>query len=295
MRRSNKTLNVRSITQADVDQFRDWEQALAGTCGLRVAERLRETVSDVRQAGIEECWTQIWNKPLYANTTVAAGENYERKLAPFMAGTWRFLGISADKFLISYDGGGSKAENFSETGSLVREIRAVSGVAAKRLLAIQGGATFLRAMAASNGESAPLAALSKGRLDAIADNLHLLIPQLRQQLGRGWGHVTILHMLTDFGLAVKPDLQLARTVRHLGLVDGLREVNVPSQRESIAIVVAVLKLVQAVYGPSASSRDLRYADKLLMEVSRQGLIPHVRSQTGSRRSRDDGQGLNGSI
>ena len=81
-----------------------------------------------------------------------------------------------------------------------------------------------------------------------------------------------MHMMTDFGLAVKPDLHLVRTVRHLRLVEGLRDVAVPNEREAILIVTAITRLVQAVYGPSADFANLRYADKVLMDASLEGLV-----------------------
>ena len=60
-----------------------------------------------------------------------------------------------------------------------------------------------------------------------------------------------------------------------GDVEGLRDVAVPNEREAILIVTAITRLVQAVYGPSTDFADLRYADKILMDASLEGLISGI--------------------
>ena len=283
VRRTSQSLTVRQITKIDIDQFAAWEDALADSGAISAAQRLSDAMSDVRRADADECWRQIWTKPLYSNTKVAIGESYEKKLAPFMKGAWCFIGDDREKFFVEHDGGGNKKENYSAGGSIIEQIREVSGIAAKRLLAIQGGAAFLRAMVAANGASAPLACYAVNDLDAMLKQLATLSPTLRQRLGRGWGHITVMHMLTDFGLSVKPDLHLVRTARHLGLVSGLRDVNVPSEREAMAIVTATVRLVQARYGEAADPAKLRYTDKFLMEASREKLIAQEPRNSASNR------------
>lgn len=281
--RTPRSLTVREITQNDIDQLLAWEHTLAGSAAISAAQRLSEAMSDVRRADADECWRQIWTKPLYSNTKVAIGENYEKKLAPFMEGAWRFIGVDRDKFFVEHDGGGNKKENYIARGSIIEQIREVSGIASKRLLAIQGGAAFLRAKVTANGATAPLACYAVDDLDAMLKQLAVLSPALRKILGRGWGHITVMHMLTDFGLSVKPDLHLVRTARYLGLVNGLRDVAVPSEREAMAIVAATVRLVQAVYGEVAGPAKLRYTDKFLMEASREELISRQpRNSTSSR-------------
>ncbi|OYU75103.1 MAG: hypothetical protein CFE32_15545 [Alphaproteobacteria bacterium PA3] len=102
--------------------------------------------------------------------------------------------------------------------------------------------------------------------------LHNIVSDFRLRLGRGWGHITVMHMLTDFGLSVKPDIHLVRAARQLGLVEGLRPVSSPNEPEALAIVTAIVRVVQAVYGNEASFAKLRYTDKMLMEASRKEII-----------------------
>lgn len=272
VRRATKVISVRAISPEDVIQFRAWEEELARRGALAEAQRLSEEMSDALIADVEECWRQIWNKPLYANTRVAIGERYEQKLSSIMPGAWRFVGLDPERFLITHQGTGSSAENFTEFGSIIQQIRKVSGVAAKRLYAIQGGAAFLRELVSENGESAPLSPYASGNFDEVLAKLHNVVGDFRKRLGRGWGHITVMHMLTDFGLSVKPDIHLVRAVRRLGLVEGLRDASIPNEREAMVIVTAIAHLVQAVYGDEASFAKLRYTDKMLMDASRAGLL-----------------------
>lgn len=274
-RKTAKPLTIRAITDADVTQYRAWESAMAGSEALAVARQLSEVMSDVRVANVDDCWHQIWTKPLYANNRVPVGESYEKILTPLMQGTWRTIGLEKKVYFVSHDGKGRKAANFSRSGRLIDQIADVCGISAPRLLAIQGGANYLRGMVDAYGEAAPLRNLAVESFQAMDAQLTTLVPAMRAELGRGWGHISVMHMLTDFGLAVKPDLHLVKTARYLGLVDGLRNGKVPNLREALAIISAITRLVQGVYGTSAAPADLRYVDKLLMEASRMKLIPSV--------------------
>jgi hypothetical protein len=100
-------------------------------------------------------------------------------------------------------------------------------------------------------------------------------------MGAAWGHITVLHFLTDLGLACKPDLHLVRTVRHLELEGGLRPDKNPSLRESIQINRAVRSLVEEVDGSFSPAR-LRYTDKMLMEISKRRLIYPRQTVNGNR-------------
>ena len=57
---------------------------------------------------------------------------------------------------------------------------------------------------------------------------------LKQELGSGWGHVTVLHLMTDLGIAVKPDLHLVRATRAIGLHDCVSDQ--PTENQALVIV-----------------------------------------------------------
>ena len=248
-----------------LDLLRTWEQTLRERGALSDADQLRDAVLDPNLADAESCWEVMWSKPLYANTRVDIGERKRIAIAPQMAGSWQFIGADDERFVITHQGGRNAAENFSIHGVLAHNLRTTHKIAAHRLFAIQGAAIFLRRLADRAGVNAPFASVAQEPLAKV-------VPELRQQLGREWGPITVLHMLTDLGLAVKPDLHLVRTVRRLGLLPGLDEMKVPNEEIAIRINEAVAQLATDYGGSSSRAANLRYMDKLLMEVSRQGLL-----------------------
>jgi hypothetical protein len=115
---------------------------------------------------------------------------------------------------------------------------------------------------------------------AIApENLKNWTKEFAQCVGRGWGPVTVYHMLTDLGLAPKPDIHLRRSAIRMGLLSP----NVPSDIPEDAIttkfdhkvVLAVIRLSEqitpAAY-PQVPRTALREVDKVLMEWSRKGMV-----------------------
>lgn len=253
------------MTDHQVEQIKAWEHALRQRSALADAERLRDSVVDPRTAGAESCWTIMWNKPLYANMYVAIADRHEEALAPQMTGAWQFIGVDPLRYLIRHQGKGNASTSFTLEGSLAAGIRTNRKIALHRLFAIQGAANLLRKLVDAAGAQAPFRELANLPLDR-------LISELRGELGRGWGPITVMHMLTDLGLAVKPDLHLVRAVRRLGLLADIKENGVPSEKDAIRISAAVTKLADQFVGGLATPADLRYLDKVLMESSRQKLL-----------------------
>lgn len=97
--------------------------------------------------------------------------------------------------------------------------------------------------------------------------------------GRGWGIVTVYHLLTDLGLTVKPDIHLARSAICMGLIEP--EVSAKSVSDSIGpvgyehlIVRASIELARLVAKERSSTNSrkvLREVDKVMMEWSRLNL------------------------
>lgn len=163
-------------------------------------------------------WEYAWNKPLYANTKVEIGKSWVEKLKPHMRGAWHHWGGEGDSVCITKVGKGIRTEAFKAVSPLAQQIRDETGIAMYRLFAIQGAAEALRARAARS--RTPYA-------DLVNVDPGVMVPAVQREMGPGWGLITALHFLTDLGLACKPDLNLVRTVRHLGLEVKLRPHKVP--------------------------------------------------------------------
>lgn len=236
-----------------------WRDMLRSTPALAEAERLRDTVLNPATASVEEVWRALWDKPLYAYTRVEVAERGIAALEPWMPGAWEHIGRDPAVLLISHERRSGK-DIYNGEGRLLAHARANPLIGLHRLYRIQSGAAVLRDWVRRHGDT------PARHLSGMA--LRILVPQLKSELGRGWGHITVLHLLTDLGLAVKPDLHLARAVRELGLCDP-KVGRVPSLSQAIRINEAVAALAGA-FGESPQA--LRYTDKVLMEASRQRLF-----------------------
>lgn len=228
----------------------------------REALDLADRIADPRTANADAIWAHTWNKPLFANTKVSIAIAAVSRLEPYMSGAWRDWGGEVENFRISKISKGSGTEAFECSTQQAREIRLKTGIAMHRLFAIQGAAVALRNRASR--QRAPYA-------DLVDADLRDVVPKVRDEMGPGWGHITVLHFLTDLGLACKPDLHLVRTIHHLGMAMNLRNSGVPNIADALTINHRVRSLIEAIDGSFSPAR-LRYVDKTLMDISKLGLI-----------------------
>jgi len=101
--------------------------------------------------------------------------------------------------------------------------------------------------------------------DLTFKDLPSILGLLKEKFGFGWGFTTILHFLTDLGLACKTDIHLVRTVSALGIWAGEKDqLNI---REAIEVNQIVNTLAQKIYRDVTPPR-FRELDKNLMDISR---------------------------
>ncbi|MGB7136352.1 MAG: hypothetical protein WBD46_13750 [Acidobacteriaceae bacterium] len=250
------------MVQGTVDRYKELERQLYEQFpqARKDAEALAAGIANPDTADADAIWEHTWNKPLYANTRVDTGDAWIRKLKPHMPGAWRQWGLG-DSFLLERPGKGSKNEAFKAQNSFTAQVRKETGIAMYRLFAIQGAAGALRER--RKRSNTPYA-------DLINIDPAEMVPLVQKEMGFGWGCITVLHFLTDLGLACKPDLNLMRTLRHLGMWNGR---GTPTCEECIEINRRVRMLLERLDGSVTPAR-LRYLDKILMEISRYGLIGH---------------------
>lgn len=229
----------------------------------RHADALADAVIDPREADAERIWSVLWDKPLYANTRVATADRWVAALRDNMTGAWRRWGADASLFRIERVGPGIRRDAFRVEGAEARDLVSRRRVALHRLRRIQGAAGALRARAAVSPR--PFADLAAADLDEI-------VPRLAAEFGEGWGPITILHALTDMGLAVKPDLHLVRAVVALGLCAPPANGRMPSLAEALAINRVIRTLLLRLDG-AFTPAGLRRLDKILMELSMRGALP----------------------
>ena len=246
------------------DQVRSIETQMRQDCPEMVAEaeRIADVIIDPATADAEACWSILWDKPLYAYTRVEIADGYRQHLLPFVAGReWQQWSDPERPWLV-LNGPANRDASFRFTPWAPDDLKGLR-IARGRLFAVQGAARALKRWA--DQSETPLAAM----MDRDPEEL---LQDLRSALGPHWGHITIMHFLTDAGLFCKPDRWLVRTVRHLGLCETVRaDRGVPTRAEAILIDRAVKQIVRDLDG-SLTPRRLRYIDKILMEAGKQGVI-----------------------
>lgn len=230
----------------------------------------------------EHVWQFGRDKPCWSNITVELGKRISDDLAKSDAFNCHSI-IASDEWRITMLEKGPRwkaAENFNASGRAISEFfRNLQPGGLKsykwKMYAIRN-----LALALQNDEivRSMVADLSlNGRIPS--EKLKGWTKEFSTRIGRGWGPVTVYHMLTDLGLTPKPDLHLRRSAIRMGLLS-------PAVPSSIAedlitfkydheVVLAVIKLSEqitpAAY-PQSPRSALREVDKVLMEWSRQGLV-----------------------
>jgi hypothetical protein len=229
---------------------------------IREAKRLAAATVDPRTATADAIWRVLWDKPLYANTRVQVADRWVASVLAEMPDAWRIWGADPKVFAIRHLRPGVQRQNFEVRGNVANDFVTRHGIALHRLCRIQGAATALRARASRS---------ERPFSDIHERPLSDLVPALQREFGPGWGPITVLHALTDMGLAVKPDLWLVRSVRFLNITPGIAADKVPGLADTIRINADVRSLLKATGRPDTSA-ELRYVDKVLMELSKRGLL-----------------------
>ncbi len=172
------------------------------------ADSLSKNVQDVATATAEQIWARLWDKPIYAFRSIDVAKRWVNAISDDMLDAWKRMGDHDGYFAISFvggigKGGWIKSDSYKIAGEgamLLREYR----IPAKVIFAIIGAGRALNRRAIS--ADCPFHDLSG---NSVSENISIL----KQEFGTGWGHISVCHFLTDLGLACKPDIHLARTMR----------------------------------------------------------------------------------
>lgn len=249
---------------AAAKQFIEWRSQLPDAA-LKEADELAAGILDCRTASAEKIWGKMWDKPIYSSRNVDAAKRMVRDAAPHMEGKWQTAGMGS--FAISKipkherpEGHWTDHDGFRGVGPFVKQLHGY-GISYYRSYAIACAGMRLRELAAL--KTHPFSDLHNKKLRSS-------VITLGKELGDGWGHVTVLHFLTDLGLACKPDLHVVRTMSALGLITCKKAQ--PTLKEAIEVNRLVSELLPLAYSGSKVG-DLRRLDKVLMEISRVRLLP----------------------
>lgn len=251
-------MDQRTIDQAS-EHLRKLQEELHSRFPKNAAEivtRVQELVVDPQVSTAADAWNVIWHKPLFTNARIETAKTWKGQLDPVMESAWRTWG-KRDSFLITRkeNRNGRSNNDFQVTGKNADVLERTSA-AVYRLFTIQSAAVAFRKR--TKRSKYPMA-------DLCGRPLREIVPDLQTEFGWGWGPTTVLHMLTDLGMAVKTDRHVVRTLRKLGMWKCPRED--VSVNEAIALNGAVQVLCKTHYGRVAP-RELRQLDLYLLRISK---------------------------
>jgi hypothetical protein len=234
---------------------------------IEEAQRLAKDTVDLTKADTRTIWRKLYDKPLYANNNKCVVRRKLERCETLFIDNHDNIG-SADYYLIAdiYQGMQERPHpssncRFTISGSLAKRLNEEFRFPAFRLHRIQGAATALKGMRKC-GDS-PLAWVGNGKMSE--QQLSKTVATLRGAFGMGWGTVTVLHFLTDAGVAIKPDIQLIRAAAEIGAIDpGLALRTRWTDKQLINISFAVIQLSEKICGEFSRSH-LRYIDKVLTD------------------------------
>ncbi|WP_375449947.1 hypothetical protein [uncultured Devosia sp.] len=228
------------------------------------AAKLASEVLDPKVATADALWPIIWNKPIHAGNNETGANNTVARLRQHFDGHWREIFREEGDYSITHQGSKNANISFTANGRIARDllnaddngqvVKDVRGqIGRSRYYAIVSAAEWLRRREL----------LDEYPVRDFADaDLRVLVPKLEDELGIRWRHITVLHLLTDLGIACKPDIHLTTTARVLGFTNiTARE---PKRDEALQIV----EMTKALTNRLGDGYTLRYVDKTMFQISK---------------------------
>ena len=249
-----------AVSDKCLAKFRDLETQLKvlNPGAIDGANDLAANLIDPHQATKQEIWERLWDKPFFSARYVSAAERDAKKLKLTFDRNLRKMAFGDPDFGIRRKnnigrGKALVASSFNGLGRVAKKICNEDSIARHRYYAAVSSGRWLNE-----------------NFDVVSETFNLslekCVKKLSKELGPGWGHITVMHFLTDLGICCKPDIHLIAAAEEIGIFSDQRNPQ-KSLPAAIAIDRSVRDLVQTMHG-EVTPQQLRYADKVLMEISR---------------------------
>jgi len=230
------------------------------------ATALSNSIVDPAKADAETVWSVLWPKPLYSGKQVEVSESWYEQLKPNMAGVWRQMHYDHGPYEIRKSTapcrtGKRNAPSFVPVGPEITALKLRVTAPPQSYYAMVGAAMALNVVAKTSNR--PFAHLPT---EITVDT----IKSLQAEFGYGWGHITVMHFLTDMGVCCKPDRHLLNTMKALGLYSKDPQ-KTPTLLQALEVYRLVKEILIQIEG-SITPRGLRELDKNLMDISVYELI-----------------------
>jgi len=226
-------------------------------------------------------WLYARNKPCYSNISVERGEEMDHQLMN-MPGIDSYKTLASEEWRIDLKAG----EDFRARDSY----SLVDNKANEFLDGLNGGLSSYRWKFKAIQNLA--IALTTSKLDTYLHDLSDARENYRLSgdyvwrwadsvsatpiLGLGWGPTTVLHALTDLGIACKPDIHVMRSAVRYGFFDDIpptlsdeeiKKLPDRYKKQAVRMMIDLAGLIEPLAHESPRT-TLREMDKVLMEGSR---------------------------
>lgn len=255
-----------ALIHVPLDRFFELHDLLEERTSINEATRLANSVVDPKTADAKKIWRVIWDKPLFTDRSHGTAENW-------IDGIKAATNCTQAKIDSAWQTWGNPSvfniRRVRESRCRSDDCFEVEGEEARRVVSPDLKIPPLCRLYPIQGAAKAMRARTERRRRPFEDlpdrNLSEIVSELKEEFGWGWGDATVLHALTDMGLAIKPDRHVKNTMKELGL----------ECEDSIKINEAAGALLDEINASErANARfELRYLDKVLMDISRVGIIP----------------------
>lgn len=246
------------------------------------AKALASSIVDPAIADAETVWSVLWPKPLYSGKQVEVSKTWYEQLKPSMSGVWKQMHYDYGPYEIRKDtapcsSGKMNVSSFVPIGPEVMALKLRANAPPKSYYGMVGAAMALNELIKTSDR--PFAHLPS---EITADTIR----NVQANFGYGWGHITVMHFLTDMGLCCKPDRHLLNTMKALGLYS-----KDPQKSPTLLQAVKVFRLAKEILiqiEGEVTPRGLRELDKNLMDISYYELITPLPKKPRRSKGQDVG-------
>ncbi len=259
------------VSKASLRRYQILFKRLRARSPQKIAEALALSRKIIKPSLIRDAqlWRIMWDKPVYSGWRVAVAARCVTRLEVILRDQPINLAIWSNQFRVRFvriARAGNNPRNYIINGQNALRAHQVAGAPLHRLFAIQGAAQCFSTW--------------QGQLprDFLSWDIRKKITDIIERCGRGWAPITAAHLLTDLGLAIKPDIHVTATVRYLGLLTAsFSTIKRPRNLNEVCEVIEAVERLNRSINPNlrgtALAKARRQLDKILMEISREELLP----------------------
>ncbi|WP_417371842.1 hypothetical protein [Gelidibacter japonicus] len=265
-----KSIGTGKSLKSAKEEYISWRKKLYDKDPEKKADekRVNKWLIPCGTSTVDRIWYSVWQKPLRAATNNTASNKKVADLEPYMKDFWKEFDCDNHPYLMRKIGKGNGNKDYTYIGAKSQAFEQKHKIGRPKFYKIQNGARCFYKREQIDKSIFPELVIPDNELKAFifSDKLKQTITKLSEEFGSGWGVVTILHLMTDAGTAVKPDLHLIRTLKKIGLI----KIGMPERFSSLDQNVEAVRIAAALCEEcydDVTAHNLRKIDMDLLHIS----------------------------